>query len=170
MKKVVVINGFPQSGKDTFVRLASKYALVMNYSSVDFVKEVARFAGWNGEKNLHTRKFLSDLKDLLTFLDDIPFKKIEERMRAFYNMEEQEILFIHIREPKEIEKLVKYHPDVITLLIKRPDSEHEFSNHADAMVEEYPYDFVIANNSSLDFFESKAKEFVYNLRKGVSHD
>ena len=62
----------------------------MNYSSVDFVKEVARFAGWNGEKNLHTRKFLSDLKDLLTFLDDIPFKKIEERMRAFYNMEEQE--------------------------------------------------------------------------------
>lgn len=170
MKKVVVINGFPRSGKDTFVRLASKYALVMNYSSVDFVKEVARFAGWNGEKNLHTRKFLSDLKDLLTFLDDIPFKKIEERMRAFYNMGEQEILFIHIREPKEIEKLVKCYPDVITLLIKRPDSEHEFSNHADAMVEEYPYDFVVVNNSSLDFFESKAKEFVYNLRKGVSHD
>lgn len=51
MKKIIVINGAGTSGKDTFVKLVSKYAKTINYSSVDFVKEVARFAGWNGQKD-----------------------------------------------------------------------------------------------------------------------
>ena len=36
----------------------------MNISSVDKVKEAAKvLAGWNGEKDEKSRKFLSDLKD-----------------------------------------------------------------------------------------------------------
>ena len=35
-------------------------------STVDFVKQIARECGWDGVKTPRNRKFLSDLKDLLT--------------------------------------------------------------------------------------------------------
>jgi len=50
-KQIVVINGTGGSGKDTFVEFCSKYGKVMNFSSVDKVKEVARVIGWDGKKN-----------------------------------------------------------------------------------------------------------------------
>ena len=45
-------------------------------STVDFVKEVAKFCGWNGQKTPKDRKFLSDLKNILTQWNDIPYKDI----------------------------------------------------------------------------------------------
>lgn len=83
IKKIIVINGLPKSGKDTFASFASKYATTTNFSSVDFVKEVAKFAGWNGVKDLKARLFLSKLKELLADYDDIPYKKIAEEIAWF---------------------------------------------------------------------------------------
>ena len=83
--KVIVINGMPRSGKDTFVSFVSKYAATTNFSSVDFVKDVAHFAGWNGEKDPKSRLFLSKLKELLTEYDDIPYKKIADEIHWFKN-------------------------------------------------------------------------------------
>ena len=63
MKEIVVINGSVGVGKDTFVQFCAEYAPIMNISSVDKVKEAAKvLAGWNGEKDEKSRKFLSDLK------------------------------------------------------------------------------------------------------------
>ena len=61
-KAIVIINGTGGSGKDTFIDFVKKHAKVVNVSSVDFVKEVATLAGWQGEKSKEARKFLSDLK------------------------------------------------------------------------------------------------------------
>ena len=67
-KQVFIINGSGGVGKDTFVELVSKVfnLSVMNFSSVDKVKEIARIIGWTGGKTEKDRKFLSDLKLLCT--------------------------------------------------------------------------------------------------------
>lgn len=163
IKKIIVINGLPKSGKDTFASFASKYAITTNFSSVDFVKEVARFAGWDGVKDLKARLFLSKLKELLADYDDIPYKKIAEEIAWFMSQPEQELLFIHIREPKEIERIVKNF-GAITVLVRRANNQQEISNDSDKYAETYNYDFVLNNNSDLDALDAKAKGFVDYLR------
>lgn len=163
--KVIVINGMPRSGKDTFVSFASKYATTTNFSSVDFVKDVARFAGWNGEKDLKSRLFLSKLKELLTEYDDIPYKKIAEEIYWFKNQPEQELLFIHIREPGEIARIVRDF-GAITVLVKRANNQQIVSNDSDKYTESYNYDFVLNNDSDLDALDAKARGFVNYLKRG----
>lgn len=162
--RVIVINGMPRSGKDTFVSFASKYATTTNFSSVDFVKDVARFAGWNGEKDPKSRLFLSELKELLTEYDDIPYKKIAEEIHWFKNQPEQELLFIHIREPGEIARIVRDF-GAITILVKRANNQQIVSNDSDKYTESYNYDFVLNNDSDLDALDAKARGFVNYLKR-----
>ena len=158
-KYIIVINGYGGSGKDTFVELVSKYNKVYNFSSVDKVKEIAKLIGWNGKKDEKDRKFLSDLKKLTTDYNDMPFNSIKDAVNDFYESD-KEIMFIHIREPEEIERVVKEFY-AKTLLIKRDDIDKITSNYSDASVENYNYDYVI-ENTTLEKLEESAKEF-YNL-------
>ncbi len=160
-KKVVIINGTGGSGKDTFVEFASKYANVYNFSSVDKVKEIAKDIGWTGTKTEKDRKFLHDLKMLTTEYNDMPFNSIKGAFENFKNSDD-EIMFIHIREPEGIERAAKEF-NAETLLVRRENYDTITSNYADASVENYNYDFVI-NNSTLESLESEAKNFVDTLR------
>lgn len=76
---------------------------------------------------------------------------------------EQELLFIHIREPKEIERIVKNF-GAITVLVRRTNNQQEISNDSDKYAETYNYDFVLNNNSDLNALDAKAKGFVDYLR------
>ena len=53
---------------------------MLNVSTVDKVKEIAAECGWDGVKSPKNRKFLSDLKDLLTEWGDVPYKDIERKL------------------------------------------------------------------------------------------
>lgn len=156
-KQIVVINGTGGSGKDTFVEFCSKYGRVMNFSSVDKVKEVARLIGWNGQKTEKDRKFLSDLKRLTTEYNDMAFNSIKEAIGKFKESD-KEILFIHIREPEEIQRAVVAF-GAKTLLVKRDGIAKIESNYSDASVENYNYDFVI-ENTTLEELDTKAHKFV----------
>ena len=83
--KYVCINGAPRSGKDSFVECCKQILgeRCFNVSSVDFVKHLAYECGWDGTKDLKNRKFLSDLKDLLTQWDDVPYNKIIEAVTNY---------------------------------------------------------------------------------------
>ena len=123
--------------------------LVKMVSTVDFVKEIAVKCGWNGVKTPENRKFLSNLKDLLTEWDDIPYKKILEEVErlnnwASYNYHDW-ILFVDCREPAEIQKL-KERLNATTVIVRRlGDEVTETSNHADANVFNYEYDYTVKN-------------------------
>ena len=64
-KHIFIINGSGGVGKDTFVGLVStqlndmlkKFHTVINFSSVDKVKEIAKEIGWDGKKTEKNRKF-----------------------------------------------------------------------------------------------------------------
>ena len=169
--KIVIINGTGGAGKDTFVTmckdiLGSKY--VYNISTVDFVKEVATLCGWNGTKTPKNRKFLSDLKDLLTEWDDIPIKKVMAHTVAcvacaeFDDTLDKSVVFIHCREPKEIDKLLReFKGEATTLLIRRSEAEAvEQINHADNDVLNYSYDYTIYNDSTLSWLRNEAVVFL----------
>ena len=159
-KVIVIINGTGGSGKDTFVEFCSKYTSVMNFSSIDKVKEVAKVIGWSGGKTDKDRKFLSDLKKLTTEYNDMAFNSIKDAVISFKNNGDN-ILFIHIREPEEIER-AKTAFSAKTLLIKRIGYENINTNYSDASVDNYSYDYMI-ENTTLEELENNAKKFVKKL-------
>ncbi len=159
-KKIIVINGTGGSGKDTFVSYCEKYCNIYNFSSIDKIKEIATIMGWDGGKTEKDRKFLADLKELATNYNDLPFNCIKEGINEFYDSN-SDIMFIHIREPKEIKRVVDEY-NALSLLIKRKNYELIKSNTSDANVENYDYDYII-ENETLNKLDESAKKFVAEL-------
>lgn len=161
-KTIVIINGTGGCGKDTFINYLSKYCKVYNFSSVDKVKEIASIIGWKGTKTDKDRKFLSDLKRLTTEYNDMSFNSIKEAVSIFKKSED-EIMFIHIREPEEIKRAAVTF-NAKTLLIKREGLKIITSNYSDASVENYNYDYIVLNDS-LENLKKKAKQFIEIVNK-----
>lgn len=159
MKEIVVINGSGGVGKDTFVQFCGEYVPIMNISSVDKVKEAAKvLAGWNGEKDEKSRKFLSDLKELGIEYNDAPFKYISNMAEEFKKSDKQ-IMFVHVRESEEIEKCKKC-LNAKTLLITNKNVAAINTNISDRDVDKYKYDYHISNDGTLEELKQKAKEFL----------
>ena len=164
MIKYYIINGRAGAGKDTFVWLCQNQAenkAILNISTVDFVKRIATICGWTGEKDEKNRRFLSDLKDLLTRWNDVPFKEILKAIERYKenSLGADLIFFIHCREPEEIERL----RDALgakTIFIKRDTIPQVVSNHADKNVENFEYDIYIENNGTIEELSEKARLFL----------
>lgn len=154
-KQVFIINGSGGVGKDTFVEFVADVFSTMNFSSVDKVKKIARIAGWSGGKTEKDRKFLSDLKLLCTNYNDLPLNSMKEKYQEFINDNDSNFLFLHIREPEEIEK-ARIVFDAKTILIKKDSVKHITSNMADANVYKYDYDVVVSNNGGINELREKA--------------
>lgn len=164
MKKVFITNGSAENGKDTFAELLSKYISVFKYSSIDLVKEMFEVVGVSKDnKTEKKRKLWSDGKDLLTEYDDIPFKDIASIVTDFKNNKiETEVLLIDIREPKEIARAIEAF-DAEAILVRNPNVRKIKSNHADANVENYEYDYIIENDGTLEQLDKMAKFFAREI-------
>ena len=131
----------------------------MNVSSVDKVKEAAKIlVGWDETKDEKSRKLLVDLKRLSIEYNDYPTKYILQSSKEFLT-NDKDILFIHIREISEIEKIKKL-LDAETLLLSNPRVKKITSNSSDANVDNYNYDIHIENSGTLEELEQKAIEFI----------
>lgn len=157
--KIYIVNGMPTSGKTTFEQFSASYIGTEKckiISTIDCVKMVAKICGWKGEKDSKSRKFLSDLKDLLTNYNDLPFEYINKEINK---SAQDTTFFIDCREPDEIERL----RDALkakTILIRRSDIENiNWDNHADSEVLNYNYDYIVENNGTLQ----DLAECVYTL-------
>ncbi len=141
------------------------YRKVKNYSTIDTVKVAAKILGWNGAKGEKDRKYLSDLKSLAIAYNDFPFQETLKVVEEFKNNDD-EILFIHIREPEEIARTVEA-IGAKTLLIKRSDLEEITSNSSDGRVNEYSYDYYI-NDVTLETLDEEVQKFIFNLEHSNS--
>lgn len=152
-KTVIVINGRGGVGKDTLCDFAAKKFRIRNVSSIDPVKEVARKAGWKGEKTPEARKFLSDLKQIMITYNDAPTNYLLDHLDKFAKNREK-IMFAHIREPEEIQKFKDRAElkgwNVMTLLIRRKTDTEQWGNQSDDEVENYTYDHIYGNDMPLD--------------------
>ncbi len=166
MKVVIIINGRGGVGKDTLCDFAAESYRVRNVSSITPIKEIAAQHGWNGEKDLKSRKFLSDLKTAFTEYCDLPTKYLLAEYEKFSESDEQ-IMFAHIREGEQIdlfkEKVTKLGAKCISLLILRGEQGH-YGNTSDDDVEKHVYDLVYDNSKPLE--EAKA-DFIAFLKANI---
>lgn len=163
--KILAINGAPGSGKTTFENMLKTRmgAYYCSRSTIDRVKEIAAKCGWDGTKTLENRKFLSDLKDLLTNYNDGPMQDIirclnnfEDDLRLHHVEGQPHIFCSDVREPAGLQRF-KDELGAITILIRRTAAEEsKTSNHADAEVLNFNYDFIIENNDTLEELKEKA--------------
>lgn len=176
---VIIINGSGGVGKDEFVNICKKLLektsnsiIVKNISSVDNVKKAAKILGWDGKKNEEDRKFLSDLKDLSTKYNNGPTSYMFEKYLESLEIANRDrsvgfhshiIIFYHIREPEEIKSLVEIIPFSNTLLIESNRVKKIESNHADANIRNYNYDYIIQNNGTLADLEAEAIKFLNTI-------
>ena len=162
MLKVFVINGYPQSGKDSFVRYCreSGICFVGNIVTSTPAKRALRAIGWDGmEKSLEVRKALSDLMVLSDKLFDGVFKNAEIMVQRWNEEHAEGAIFIHSREPENIERY-KNKFRAQTIFVQRDVSRKPYNNLSDSGVEEYVYDIVIENNGTLTELREKAEEFI----------
>ena len=183
--KVVIINGKPQSGKDTFCRFAQgccdddESANTLIISSVDPLKKMLTQLGWDGTKTYEIRDILMCMKRLWVQNQDGPtmflFNNILEFHKTYTG--EDNIVFVHIREPEEIKKLVNALTgfesmgiDVISLLVIRESGEDTPNQPAgtrrsddEALINSYEYDVTINNDGDLIKLQELAAEFVDKL-------
>lgn len=172
--KVIILNGAAGSGKNTFKQaLGDVWGLsVRDYSSIDWAKEVAleKF-GWDGVKDVASRKLLSGIKQLGIQYGDIPFEKVKIEIQASI-IGGADIIVVDIREPDEIEKLVKWCQDVRifcrTIRIYNTKAEHkvesgDYDLQGDRLYGAYDYDYGVPNNGTMEEFISTIKNTMNHL-------
>lgn len=165
MKKIFILNGVGTSGKGTFVEFVDKYIPTLYYSIANLPKEAATILGWNGGKTEKDRKFLSDIVDISTEYNDAPFKDVLSLVTDFKNNKdyaEFDVLIIDMRDPKDIARAVEIF-GAETILIDNPNVGKIESNHADANVNNYEYDYIIENDGTLEQLDAMAKHFVRDI-------
>lgn len=167
-KIVIIINGSGGVGKDTLCDFAAKHFRVRNVSSISLIKEIARKDfGWDGQKDSKSRKLLADLKEAAANYNDMPFHYLCKEYQRFLKSSAQ-ILFVHIREGKEIEKFKNHVSGACyTLLVTRKlNGKVEWGNASDDNVEEYKYDWTYENNKPLKESERDFCDFLIRHTEG----
>ena len=167
-KVTIVINGAGGVGKDTLCDIAARHFAVRNISTITPIKELARMADWDGRKDDRSRKFLADLKQLCVRYNDFPTNWAKAQYEDFLTTDE-EILFVHIREPEEIAKYVKATDGAAkTLLIRGGERMRKsaYGNAADDGVENYYYDYYFDNDKSLEETEQTFTAFMKRILSG----
>lgn len=183
--KVVIINGKPLSGKDTLCDIAIEYcnddksANAIKISSVDPLKQMLMQLGWDGTKDDVIRDVLMNMKQIWVGAQNGPTMFLFNNILEFHKMYngEDNIVFVHIRESEEIEKLVNALTgfesmgiDVISLLVIRKGGE-DAPNHAEAvrrgddeaLINSYKYDKIMYNDGTLLEWHDKTMKFVDEL-------
>ena len=167
---VLIINGAPRAGKDTFIETIREHPGigVYDYSSIDWIKKIAKTMGWEGTKEPKDRNFLAALKDISTAYNDMPFKKIIQNIFYAENAYKKEYFCTCIREPEEIQKLKTWcalnEMPCYTVLVRNTKAEQEtattISNAADNNYLKYCYDYQIDNNGTIEEYQEKINSLV----------
>jgi len=101
---VILLNGHPQSGKDTFADVAINEFGGHKQSTIDACKEFAYGMGWDGVKNEKSRRMLSDLKKFYIEHFDGPFKDLTNDIEWCKNGGTR-LFFTFSREGSEIQRI-----------------------------------------------------------------
>ena len=180
--KIIVINGYPQSGKDTFCEFAHERYRCVTYSTVDTVKELATDMGWDGTKTPENRAMLSALKDFTTEWFDMTYHEMIDLIN--YEIESNKdyetdpknttkFIFLHIREPKDIKRMAEWCAEsaieCYLVCIEREEiKDQEQSNHADKNIDFISYDDYISNNGTLEEFKEQTFNYLAFLEADIS--
>lgn len=207
----VIINGSGGNGKDTFVKDVTKVAPehdleVINFSTVDFYKEIIQCIGLYydevkeaaAKKDDKFRSCLARLKSQFDNdydMDEYLLNKLTDSIGEMnYKNPMDRLIFIHCREPKNIQftkwyftredtktELSHYAESfgilnhnktlevgVRTLLVYGRHEPTEYTNIADRSVYSYNYDYRIDNSGSKKDLEFQARSWLGTLMQDIT--
>ena len=175
MIKVLIMNGPAESGKDTVAEFIKEVLLdwkIKQYSSIDYVKEVAKKNfNWDSIKDTAGRNLLSAMKQIMIEYNDLPTKKIIAKIEESIIFE-IDLLVVDIREKDEIQKLVDYcknnNIQCNTCRVHNTSSEMNVENSdlsvsGDKMYGKFDYCLHIYNNGSLYELKNKVQRVFNDL-------
>jgi len=172
-KLAVVINGKGGVGKDTLCDIIGRFYKCINASTITPIKQIAMQHGWNGEKDLKSRKFLADLKRAFAEYNDLPNQYLVKEYNEFIKSGNQ-IMFVHIREKDQIERFKQsINGNCITLLItssRLGSGGAVYGNDADDLVDDFTYDYYYDNCLPLEEAEKDFLSFFQRIIKDLNLD
>lgn len=172
--QLVVINGPGGCGKDTFIDYCNNYLDVDYFDTVECIKEAAEILGWNGSKDEKSRQFLHDLKMLSIRYNDLPFADLS-RYVAFVEENAEhtsypDLLFVHVREKEEIERIVEEFNAVTLLITSEREGYEEPDLDFEKATKEINYNFHIVNDGSLEDLDKRAERFCEVMEELINED
>lgn len=170
---VVIVNGYPRSGKDTLCDFAQSTYGCINHSTATTAKKIAYDEmGWDGEKTPKSREMLASLVDLYYKYFDGPYKEmISIIMREHLDEPTTDFIFFHIRKPEEIQRIQEWCRlsiiDCYSVCVVRDEVKNATqTNQADKNVDNFLYDVYISNNGPLEGFRSNSMELFRTMING----
>lgn len=181
---IIMINGSGGCGKSTFCTFCREFTnelrytghwskfgalppVVVELSTIDYVKGIAKETGWDGKKDEKGRAYLSSLKDAMEEYDHIPSKKVLESIIKAWTLSKNNLtylFFVNIREPENMQYFSALCHDkgwpCSSLLVTNPNVPIITTNHADSNVSNYNYNYYISNEGTLKDLRKKAEEFI----------
>ena len=169
---MVIVNGFPRSGKDEFFKMCANIGIdrfpdlfISKISSVDPVKRAMKELGI--EMNIKDdayRNTASEIKRIWDENYDGSLNYIKSMWRRSL-ITPNHVLFVDIREPENIKKVKESFENVITVFIDRKEAEKNLTagNESDQNVKKFEYDFVIDNNGSILDLRIKSRDFLKQI-------
>lgn len=175
MNKAFILNGVAESGKDEVYKIFKKYfkndytRFIFNISTIDSIRKFLADYGLI-EKTNEWREGMSSIKNSIEKIDknainDLIIKTIEDKI--FYVLTKDKFIFIHCREPHNIEYLKKELSKFVetkTILVIRPNVIGKFQCDKDdfEIISRYDYDYTFLNND-LEIFEKDIVQFIESM-------
>lgn len=181
--KTILISGKSGSGKDQFSKFVSdildrKDYRVLTIHYADFVKYCCtQYYDWDGKKDVYGRSLLQRIGT------DVVRKKYPtywaEAVAKFISATENDWDFVLIPDWRFINEynVTKYYnKDSITVRVNRlnPDgtyylnplfTEEQNSHSSECELDDYYFDYVVDNSSTLEELKNRANEFVKEILK-----
>ena len=176
---VIIVNGYGGVGKDFLIsKYSETHTSTFNISSIDPVKKILRDNNiWDGVKDKKGRKLLSKIKnDIIEYNPNFFAQYISNKIFDICKTSnDNPLIFVHVREPKEIDKLKTYleadtsgkYKKICTLLIEdnikntydktastikiddslpyKQNKNIDMGNDSDNNVNNYNYDYIFYN-------------------------
>lgn len=171
--KVCCISAKARHGKDTAAAMMAEYleskgkrVLITHYA--DLLKFIcAKYFGWNGDKDEAGRTLLQRIgTDVIGAKQPEYWAKFIVDILKFFEDEWDYVLIPDCRYPIEVSTM-EDNFDTVVLRVERPGFEsnltEEQKKHAsEVMMDDYPFDALLYNDSDLATFKDKVEWFANN--------
>lgn len=170
MMIVLLLNGHPRSGKDTFIEIARDDYKVYQHSTIDKCCQFAVGMGWDGLKTPESRAMLSELKKFYTKHFDGPFIDVINAILLADSKDYYDFFITVSREGKEIERIKQKCKELdisfLYIMIDR-DNKKDFGNDSDNnILDGCAPDCIVDNKGDIADYISSVQHLLWILKNG----
>ena len=164
----IIVNGYPESGKDEFIRIANEHFDIYYHSTIDSSKKIAKMLGWDGAKDDRSRAMLSDLKKWYVKYFDAPFKEIEKSVLESNSIGIDFAVTVS-REGGEIKRFKEWGESVgiptYYIFIRRDGTDRFYGNKSDdCVMDVIEPDIIVNNNGTLSDLQANSIKILTDIQ------